>query len=126
MANQSFSTNVAEIYAIARSYLTTRIELWKLSLLEKTALAGAFIVSSVIIVMIVAFCLLFVSLAFAFWYGQKTGNMATGFLITAGFYVIAGLIFIISRKHLITRPVIRSLSSIIYEDDKPEESEDHE
>ncbi|MFW5700618.1 MAG: phage holin family protein [Cyclobacteriaceae bacterium] len=123
MTNKSFSSNVTEIIAIARSYVNTRIELWKLSLLEKTALAGAFFLGSVIIVLIVAFCLLFFSLAFAFWYGQRTGDLSLGFLILAGIYLVLGLIFIISRKRLITGPIIRSLSAIIYEDDDNESEE---
>ena len=121
MANQSFSDSIHEVIAIMRSYVNTRIELWKLSLLEKTSLAGAFFLSSVIIVLIVAFCLLFFSLAFAFWYGQQTGDIATGFLLVAGFYLIVGIIFIVSRKYLITGPVIKSISSIMYKDEEPEE-----
>jgi len=124
MANQSFSGNMAEMIKIARSYVNTRIELWKLSLLEKTSLAGAFFLSSVVIVLIIAFCLLFVSLAFAYWYGQRTGDLAMGFLITAGFYVILGLIFILNRKTIITGPIIRSLTSILYKDDEPQEPEE--
>ena len=126
MANSSFSENVNEIIKIARSYVNTRIELWKLSLLEKTSLAGAFFLSSVIIVLIVAFILLFISLAFAFWYGQRTGDLSIGFLILAGFYLILGLIFIISRKHLVTGPVVKSLSDILYKDDEPEEPKSNE
>ena len=124
MANQSFTGNMAEMIKIARSYVNTRIELWKLSLLEKTSLAGAFFLSSVVIVLIIAFCLLFVSLAFAYWYGQQTGDLAMGFLITAGFYVIVGLIFILNRKNIITGPIIRSLTSILYKDDEPQEPEE--
>ncbi len=127
MANSSFTENANEIIKIARSYVITRIELWKLSLLEKTSLAGAFFLSSVIIVLIVAFCLLFISLSFAFWYGQRTGDLSIGFLILAGFYLILGLIFIISRKHLITGPVVKSLSDILYsDDDEPEEPDSNE
>lgn len=126
MANKPFLENIHEIIAIVRSYINTRIELWKLSLLEKTALAGAFFLSSVIIVLIVAFCLLFFSLAFSFWYGQMTGDIATGFLIVAGFYLIVGIVFIVSRKYLITGPVIKSISSIIYMDDKTEDNTNDE
>ena len=109
--------NIAEIISIARSWVNARIELWKLSLLEKASLAGAHFLSSVIIVLIVAFCLLFISLAFAFWYGQKTGDMVTGFLITAGFYLVVGLLFLISRNYTVTGPVIRKLSRILYHEE---------
>jgi hypothetical protein len=124
MAGKSFTSNVAEIITIARSYLNSRIELWKLSLLEKTSLAGAYFLSLVIMVLIGAFFLLFISLALAFWLEEKTGNISMGFLITAGIYFLLGIIFLISRNALITRPIIRKLSSIIYKDDDSDESKE--
>lgn len=126
MADQSFKENVSEIVTIVRSYVNARIELWKLTLLEKTSLAGALFLSSVIIVIIIAFCLLFLSLAFTYWYAEKTGDFATGFLIAAGFYVIVGIIFILFRKYLITRTVIKSISSILFAEDESEEQADDE
>ncbi len=126
MADKSFKVNVAEIISIARSYVNARIELWKLSLLEKASLAGAHFLSTVIVVLIVAFCLLFISLAFAFWYGQQTGDMVTGFLITAGFYVVVGLVFLISRNFFVTGPVIKALSRIMYKEDQYGDAEKRE
>ena len=121
MANQTISENVSEIVAIAKSYINTRIELWKLSLLEKISLAGSYFIVTIVVVFIIAFCLLFISLAFAFWYGEVTGDLAGGFLILAGFYLLLGLILILGRKSLILGPIIRSLSAIMYENDEPEE-----
>ncbi len=123
MSDKSFKVNVAEIISIARSYVNARIELWKLSLLEKTSLAGAHFLSTVIVVLIVAFCLLFISLAFAFWYGQQTGDMVAGFLITAGFYVVIGLVFLLSRTFFVTGPVIKALSRIMYKEDLDADAE---
>ncbi len=123
MADNSFKENFTEIISVARSYVNARIELWKLSLLEKASLAGAHFLSSVIVVLIVAFCLLFISLAFAYWYGQKTGDMIAGFLITAGFYLVVGLIFLVSRKFFVTRPVIRTLSGIMYNEEPDTDAE---
>lgn len=121
MASQSFQENITEVISIARSYVNARIELLKLTLLEKMSLAGAFFLSSVIIVLIIAFCLLFISLAFAHWYAQRTGDIAAGYLITAGFYLVVGIMFLLARRYLITRPVIRTLSSIIFKNCKYEE-----
>jgi len=36
--------------------------------------------------------------------------------------VIVGIIFIISRRNLIMRPVIRSISSIIFKDDEEDKA----
>ena len=122
MANKSFSENAGEIFVIAKSYVKTRFQLWKLSLLEKASMTGAFFLVSLIVVLIIAFCLLFISLAFAFWYGQMTDDLATGFLILAVFYLVLGLILVLGRRTFITGPVIKALSAIMYEDDEPEET----
>jgi hypothetical protein len=126
MSRPSLSKNIDEIITISRSYINTRIELWKLALLEKASLGGAFFISSIIIVLIGAFCLLFISMAFAFWYGQTTGNTAVGFLILTGFYLVLGIIFVLSRKTLVVGPIIRSLSEILYNDDEQDGEEEDE
>ena len=126
MSNPSFSKNLNEIITISRSYINTRIELWKLSLLEKASLGGAFFISSIILVLIGAFCLLFISLAFAFWYGQTTGDTAAGFLILTAFYLLLGIIFAISKKTLVINPIIKSLSEILYKVEENEEEEEDE
>jgi LPXTG-motif cell wall-anchored protein len=118
MVKQSFTENAGDIFVLAKSYVKTRIELWKLSLLEKISKAGTFFLVAFIMVIIIAFCLIFISLAFAFWYGQMTGDLATGFLILAGFYLLLGLILILARKRIILTPIIRVLSSIMYDEDK--------
>jgi hypothetical protein len=124
MAAKSFSGNMAEIISTLRSYFKARLELWKLSLLEKTSLAGSFFLSYVIVLVIAAIVLLFLSFGFAYWFGQSTGNLANGFLITAGFYVVLGIIFILSWKYLITKPIIRKFAAIIYKDDKHDEMDE--
>jgi hypothetical protein len=123
MAKKSFTENAGDIFVLAKSYVKTRFELWKLSLLEKASKAGAFFLVSFILVIIIAFCLVFISLAFAFWYGQMTDDLATGFLILAGFYLVLGIILILARKTLILAPIIRALSSIMYDDDETDESD---
>jgi hypothetical protein len=117
MVKQSFTENAGDIFVLAKSYVKTRLELWKLSLLEKVSKAGAFFLVSFIMVIIVAFCLVFISLAFAFWYGQMTDDLATGFLILAGIYFILGVVLILARRSIILAPIIRALSSILFEDD---------
>jgi integral membrane sensor domain MASE1 len=121
MASRYFSGNAAEFYMTARTYLKSRIELWKLSLLEKVSLAGTFFLSSVFMIVISAFCLLFLSIGFAYWYGYKTGDTATGFLIIAGLFVVFGILFIIGSKFLVKRQVSRKLTSIVYDEKQPEE-----
>jgi integral membrane sensor domain MASE1 len=121
MADRSLSGNAADLFLTARTYLKSRIELWKLSLLEKVALAGTFFLSSVLMIVISTLCLLFLSIGFAYWFGQKTGDPATGFLIIAGFFVIIGIFFILGRKFFVNRPVSRKLGSIIYDEKQPEE-----
>lgn len=127
MSDKSLSKNVSEIFDIIRGYLNARVDLWKLTLLERISLIGSFFISSVILILIAAFGLLFFSFAFAFWYGNNYGDLAAGFLIITIVYVVLGIIFYLLRKSLIVRPVIRSLSAIIFAEDEYEKAEkEHE
>lgn len=120
MAHKSFSGNIAEIFLTFRAYTKSKISYWKLSLLEKASLAGTFFLSSIISVVIGAISLLFLSFAFAYWFGQETGNPAAGFLIVAGFYIIMAIILIVGWKSLVSRPVTKGFASIVYKDDEDE------
>lgn len=122
MAQKSFSEKIAEIIIAFRDYTKAKINYWKLSLLEKASLAGTFFLSSIISVVIGAICLLFLSFAFAYWFGKETGNPAVGFLIVAGFYILMAVVLIVGWKSLVSRPLTKGFSSIILKDDEPDKS----
>jgi len=116
MSKKSLGENLSELIDILKSYATTRLDIWKLALLEKLSLVGSYFLTSLMLIITLAFCFLFVSFAFAFWYADYYGNLSTAFFILAGIYVFIGLIIYLLRKVIIFGPVIKNLSGILFED----------
>ena len=58
-------------------------------------------------------CVIFLSIGVSFWLGEKLNNISYGFLIVAGFYAFAGIVFYLiffkSIKKLISNSIIRKM-----------------
>ena len=77
---------------IATDYRETSIELVRLKVLDKTTdIVSSLVPLSIVIVFFLSF-LLFVNLGIAFWLGEILGKTFYGFLVVAGFYIIAALL----------------------------------
>lgn len=76
---------------------------YKLTLVTATRKSSG-IAASIVVVLIISVTLLLViafgGLALGHWLGNIFSNMAIGYLITAGFYLLIALILIVSRKKL--------------------------
>ncbi len=118
MTKRGLTKNISEIFDLAQSFLLAKVDLWRLLLLEKLSKAGSYFLGSLILITIFAFCLMFLSFAFAFWYADKHGSLATSFILVAGFYLLLGILIFIFRKTIIARPIIKNLSEIIFEEDE--------
>lgn len=76
---------------IATDYGETSIELVKLKVLDKTTdIVSSLIPLFIVVVFILSF-LLFLNLGIAFWLGDIIGKTVYGFLVVAGFYIIAAI-----------------------------------
>ena len=76
---------------IATDYGETSIELVRLKVLDKTTdIVSSLVPLSIVIVFFLSF-LLFVNLGISFWLGEILGKIYYGFLIVAGFYIIAAI-----------------------------------
>jgi hypothetical protein len=64
-----------------------------------------------VIFLFLFFVLVFGSFAFAYWFGDLTGNMALGFLIIAGFYILLAILIYLLRKVLLIRPFTKLIIS---------------
>jgi hypothetical protein len=77
---------------VATDYGETSIELVKLKVLDKTTdVVSSLVPLSIVIVFFLSF-LLFVNLGIAFWLGEILGKTFYGFLVVAGFYIIAAIL----------------------------------
>jgi hypothetical protein len=105
---------------VFQNYITARVNLWKIVLIEKVAKAGTVIMTSITVLTFSTFILLFLTFAFSFWYGEKYGSLAIGFLIAAGFYLLVSLIVILLRKAIFSGALIKGLKSALFSEKEKE------
>ncbi len=118
MKKNALSDNLAEITAAVKSYINTRIELLKLTMLQKITKAGTFMLTFVSVVVALFSILIFLMFAFSFWYGEKTGSLSQGFLISAGIFLLISIVILIFRKALFSKPLVSIFSHILFFNDE--------
>lgn len=114
--------DIANLNDATKDYLKTKVELIKLSLLAKLTNITAGLINIWIIATLIIWILTLVAAGFIVWYGQTYQNYLMGFLLAGGFLIVVLLLFIIFRRRIITNPVLRNFSEIIFDDDKESES----
>lgn len=120
MENHSLKENISELNSIIKSYIEARIDLWKVLLLEKVTKIGTYFFTVIAILITFLFTLLFLTFAFSFWFGNTYGNITTGFLISAGFFLLLALVIYWLRKPLFSNNIIKNIGSIIFSDHEDE------
>ena len=118
MDNKTLPENLAEINATLKDYINVRFDLIKVRLLEKMTQIGTRFLSLVAGVVALFSFLIFIMFSFSFWYGQETGSLSEGFLISAGFFLLLIILVIIFRKKLFSNVLVRSLAKILFSDDE--------
>jgi hypothetical protein len=98
-----------------RDYINLRVDYVKLILTEKIAKLASFFLIAVIFFILGMFLLLFISLAFIFWFGEVVGPAYLGALIVVAFYVIGGLAIYLLRHMLFINPLVVQLTKILME-----------
>lgn len=121
MSKNTLSDNFTELYDSVKDYVEARITLFKLRLTEKITRTFTYFISTAVIVTVLLFALLFLSFAFSFWYGKYNGNIAEGFLISAGFYLVLALIIFVFRKQIFADNIVKNISSIIFAEEEENE-----
>ena len=124
MKNNALEENLSSLNETIRNYLDARIKLLKLLLVEKITRTGTYFFSVVVGIVIIASLLLLLTFAFSFWYGYAYGSIYGGFLISAGFYIIVGILVFLLRRSIFSNNVVRNLSNILFSDDPENETKE--
>lgn len=116
MGPSNISDNFSSLTENIKEYVNLRIDLVKLILTEKLAkLASAFLIA-VIFFILAMFLLLFISLAFVFWFGEELGPTWAGALIVTAIYIFGGLFIYLQRHKLFINPLVTQLTKILMEE----------
>ncbi len=121
--SNDLTKNIAELNSSAKEYFKVKVDLIKISLLEKTTKLTAVLINFWIITTLLIFVLTFVVAAFAVWYGMTYNNFPGGLLIAGCFLLLVTLLFYVLRKKIITTTVLRYYSEIILNNENDEEDE---
>lgn len=124
MSNE-LTKNISELSGSAKNYVQTKVDLLKLSLMEKTSRFATYLFSLMVVVLFATLIITFIAAAFAVWYGQTYNNYVDGVLIATGCLFVIGVVIILLRKMLITSSVIRNLSEIMFEEEEKYSHEDN-
>jgi hypothetical protein len=122
MAKNDLSESLSEIRSIINEYLNARLDLIKLSLLQRITRAGTYLLTFVSILVSVFAMTIFLMFSFSYWYGDNYGSHAGGFLISAGFYLLLLILIYTLRKIVFSRNIIKIFSNIIFNDDENDKS----
>ncbi len=87
------NTNVLEaLLEKAAGYGKTVYELLKLKILDKTSDVASSLITHAVVLVIIAFFMIFFALGSALWIGEYLGKLWCGFFIVAAFYGFVALI----------------------------------
>ncbi len=114
--HEDFGDFMDSMASEAKGYWTAQKEYYTFVASEKAAKASAGMLNGLIMGLVVASILVFLSLAGAIWIGRLLGDMALGFLSMAGVYFVLGLIFLIIWRSGYRDRYILSMFNSIYHD----------
>jgi len=117
MAKQTLGDNISEFQEVINDYLKARFDYFRILLIEKVARAGTYFLTTFFLTVIFLFITLFLTFAFSFWYGKNVGSITEAFLISAGFYLVLGIIGYSLRKTLFAGNIVRNISEIVFTDE---------
>lgn len=118
MAKSDLSKSVSSITEVLKDYLNLKLDLLKLKIVEKSSNAGIYFFTFISVLFAFFGVIIFLMFAFSFWYGEMTGNLAQGFLISAGVFFLVMILVYLLRKIIFGRSLIKSFASILFEEDE--------
>lgn len=116
MSNQTIPENVNDLTQTVRKYVQARIDLIKVELLEKVIRTGTYFFAVISLIIAISFIVFSLTLAFSYWYGKNIGDVAGGFLISAGFYLVLAIIIYFFRRQIFANNIVRNMSRIFFTD----------
>ncbi len=107
---------------LLKDYTATHLELLKMQSIEKIVIITPVILSGTLISLIIYLSVLFLSIGLSIYLSTLLNSTFYGFLIVGSFYLLVGVIFIVSRKTLIIKPLQNILIRAIFKEPKPKQS----
>lgn len=118
--DKSFSEQISDLAAEVGKYINLRFDYFKISMGEKLVKFFGFLMLRSLVIYIIFFVMFFLGMAFSIWFGEATGRMYLGYLLTAVIFIILGALVFVLRKYLIDDPLTRAYFKITGLDEQKE------
>jgi len=105
---------ISNIKKDIEEYIEVKFDLLRLQTAENISRILSSSVSIVIVVGLMCIILLFLSFAAGYFFASLLNSNGLGFLCVAGFYGLILVIFIILRKRIIQRPIIKAVVKLFF------------
>lgn len=105
---------IEEIVSHFRKYVNTKITKAKLDAAAKTSDMITFIMVRMLVTVIFFFFIIFASDAAAYAIGDYFGKTWLGFLLVAGFYLLAALLIWFAKERLLRIPIMNTIINRLF------------
>ena len=102
-------------------YIEVKLDLIRLHTAENLSRIFSNVATIAVIGYLLFFIILFISFASGFYIGSLLDSNELGFLCVAGFYTLLLILFLVFRKQIVERPVIKAIVRLFFpkfEDDE--------
>ena len=116
--SKDLSENIVDLNEAVKDYVQTKLELFKLTVLEKITKLALYLISFQIIILLIFLFITFLTSAFVVWYEQNYQNILMGLLFASGLLVVISILFFVFFKKLIVKNLLSNLSEILFNEDE--------
>jgi TRAP-type mannitol/chloroaromatic compound transport system permease small subunit len=116
--SRNLTEDISELNIAVRNYVHARLDLIKLSLLDKAAKTVTVLY---VLMIILFFSILIVAIgvaAFAVWYGETYNDYVGGLLISGGALLLLAVLLIVIGKKLLSNTIIRTVSKSFFKKER--------
>ena len=108
-------TSAGETFEYARQYVKQQGDYIRLEAAERISKTTSAVVTALVLGIFSMLVLIMLSLAAAFWLGNKMGSYAEAFLIMSAVYCLLGSLVFIFRRQLVTKPTLKLMLNAFFE-----------
>jgi hypothetical protein len=102
---ETTANSIESLFERAETYAKTTYELSKLKLLETTNIVVTALIARLSVLLMISMFSFVLSISIALWLGDLLGKAYYGFLIVAGFYLVAGIVLHFFLHSWVKKPI---------------------
>lgn len=107
-----------DVVSLIKEYISTHIEIARLSAIERLAIVSANLITSVFVFISIGLTFLFGSVALGFYLGDELGSNAKGFGIVTLIYLLLGLVMYFIKDRYVEKNLIDFMVKHIFRNKK--------